>query len=164
MLKVKPQPTQLVAGRSEAVWPGDDAVDTAESDTRTWAVYGGRRGLVFADNKEPAIITFRPLVERELAKVVPLLRAGDPNTCAEAFRYGVVSITGVPLSRERERGVNGLTDAALDMLAQHTLRLPFIAAYKHANQLDPELETAEEMETALPWAIGVHILGATFRS
>lgn len=165
MLKIKNTPKTLNAHRFDLVWPGDDAVDLKSSDLISWMRHGGRNGLVMKETGEPAIITCRPLVERELALVLPLLHDGSPNACAEVFRYGVVSISGFPLRREKHDGVSGITDSCLDQLAEEVLPLRFLPAYIDAvsDGETSDWENSKDMDTALPWAIGVHILGATFR-
>ena len=153
----------MQAHEIEEVWPGDDAVDADASNLEQWAIHGGKRGLQMVPKKEPAIIQCRPLVEREVSRLAEMYRKGDPNVCAEAFRYGCMSVPGVTLLRERVDGVLGLTDDTIDDLAQETVTLPFIAALRHAYNLEQEKDSATDIDTALPWAIGAHILAATFR-
>jgi len=162
MLKIKGVPTQLQTHEIDAVWPGDDAVNIEASDLLAWAVHGGRRGLQFHSGKDPAVIRVRPLVDRETARITAMFRRGDPNTAAEAFRYGAIEVPGVTLLRERTDGVVGLTDQTIDFLAEETVPLPFAAALHHAYGVEFKGK-ATNIATGLPWAIGVHILAATFR-
>jgi hypothetical protein len=165
MLKIKGSPRQLESGEFEEVWPGDESVDLSASNLLEWAIHGRKRGLQFVSGKDPAIIRCRPLVEREVSRIVDLYRAGDPNVSAEAFRYGCIHVPGVTLIRERDRGVVQLTDETVDFLAQETVVMPFVPALRAAYNLDQEKdEEATDLDTALPWAIGAHILAATFRN
>jgi len=164
MLKIKGSPRQLESGEFEEVWPGDDAVDLEASNLLEWAIHGRKRGLQFHAKKEPAAIRCRPLVEREVSRIIDLYRAGDPNVTAEAFRYGCLHVPGVTLLRERDRGVVQLTDDTLDFLAGETVAMPYVPALRAAYNLEQEKGEATDIDTALPWAIGAHILAATFRT
>lgn len=172
-LKIKRTPDHLEPDhRIETVWPGDEAVDAAGSDLVTWCRSGstdGRTGLSIRPGSSPSIITWRPLGPRELMLVSEASGSGSATAYPfEAARYGIVSVSGVDLRRERRGGLLGLSDASLDALAQEVALVPYLVAIEELHRAQGR-PAATPAETTLIWAsiaevVGVHILTASFRA
>jgi len=155
----------------ETAWVGDDAIDREASDVNGWCETADHTRLKALPGKgdDLSIIRYRGLTDREVALLPRGEEAGSvhPLWFVEAARYGIVSIKGVPLHRRRVGGVSGLSDATMDELMEMRDSLPVVLASRVLLDDPSEVEAPEapeNVETALPDWLGVHILGLTFRN
>jgi len=177
MAKVRRTPRQLERpGPIEIVWPGPDldgnqAVDIGASDLIRWCRSCGQEGLVMADDEvEPITVTIRPLGRRAMRIVSERNKAESHSSYLfEAARFGIVRVSGLELRRQRDGGVVGLTDEALDLLADELeADIPFGAAIDelvHIRDGKPRKEAEYvPIPSDLAEVMGVHVLAATFRA
>ena len=114
----------------ETVWIGDTAVDREATDVEQWLTTG--EGYVLLPQQKPSIIRYRGLTDREFLNVQTDSQDYLGNMVTEIARYGVKSIEGQSLRKEKRGGIPCLTDDSLDALAAITEELPL---GRHLNHL-----------------------------
>jgi len=177
MTKVKRKPRQLERPEPlEIIWPGPDlegnqAVDIAASDLIRWCRSCGQEGLVMAsDEVDPITVTIKPLGRRAMGIVSERNKAESYSSYLfEAARFGIVRVSGLDLRKQRNGGVVGLTDEALDLLADEIeADIPSEAAIDelfHVRDGKPRKEDEYvPIPSDLAEVMGVHVLVATFRA
>jgi len=173
MLKKLAAPRALFAGVESMWWPGDPAIDLEMSDVAAWCNSGGKTGLVKRQGQEVSEIVWLPLDGPAYDVVVSITSKGIINACYEAFRYGVVSIEGLGLVRERDdRGIIGIKDSNMQALYAEKMPLPStlldslvmeITGQDMKKWMPDDLQEVFDMEVSLPLGIGRHILIESFR-
>lgn len=164
-LPIKPSPKQLDPDVIEVVWPGDSAVDLDQSDLLEWCIGlangAGKAGLVFGD-EEPQVIKIKALGTRALSRVMQLASQNDPCSDDEAFRFGVVSVSDMNLSRDRFGGVRGLHDRMMDQFESITMKLPYFAIIDTIN--GEEEVRDESFMVPMTKVLGAAVVALSFRS
>lgn len=115
---------EVEATAHEAVWIGDPAVDVGALDpaaVEAWLADGEARNLPVRPKEKCSKFRWRPLDARERDEAIALSgyrprpdgeidAHGYLALINEMCRFGVVSVEGVPLSRDYYHGVRGLDD------------------------------------------------------
>lgn len=176
--RTRRSPRQLQPDVVECIWPGDDAVDLAQSDLVTWCYECGQAGLVLLPDSKPDIIKIRPLGVRELTRVQRFMVESRYMYAFEAARHGIIRVGDIQLASAEKEGVRGLADQQLDALCGLEMKLPYLPAIDamtvaRGDEVDEDEdedddEDAKEDEfvgqISMPEILGYHILALTFRA
>jgi hypothetical protein len=155
---------EFESGDHEVAWIGDPAVDLDRVDAavvEAWRADGEARHLPVRPKEKLSRIKWRPLDRRERDEAVAISgyrvredgeidAHGYLALMVEMTRFGLVSVEGLRLGRDRYHGVRGLDDATMRRLA----------AVRIGPQ--PEGSPIPEHLGLLPW-LGGRIAEATFR-
>lgn len=165
MLGEQLQELRIAPTVEETVWAGDPAV-AAVTDMAAYVATASAEALELRGGQKASTIKYRGLTDREIMRVHAAAADGGDAQFAEAARYGVVSIAGVHLGRQRFGGVLGLDDATLDALYADRFDLPVTALMNvHARALGIP-EAAEKADDVGPLSLalflGVHVWRLTF--
>jgi hypothetical protein len=174
-LKIKPQLRQLDSGIYETVWPGDSSVDLESSDLFVWMIEGEKKGLEFRSKSkkdQPDAIRMKPLGDRAISEIAPLIHAGSVNQFNEAFRFGIRKVPGIELGWTTINNVKCIDDATLDYLLEEDkllMDLPVNLVMKKVFEVQGldviwnEVKDKELVPTPMVMALGAQALVRSFR-
>jgi hypothetical protein len=165
-LTIKPPPA-LTAEPRTTYWVGDPAIDQDASDVVRWAETADPDALVIRPGATPTAIRWRALTGLELTAVIEGLPA-IMQTPRRAFRIGLVSVDGYPLSRVTESDVRQISYSNLQDLTELKARFQVRSALNRWLELDPLAGRTfqppfEPEDVFLPFWLGSVILASTFR-